>query len=201
MFANGLPDLASGNEMTRWVQTEDFTLGSVRTLTDVRFWAFHGANSYNGSIYWQIFADDGGQPGAVVRSGTTTAVTETPTGRALFDAPEYQVDFSLGNVKLSAGTYWLGLHNGTSDQTLRAEYYWETTPGNGSSHGVESLNSFVDGAYNNGYQHAFELYDVLRLGNDATTASNPEPASLTLLGTGLVSLLGYGWKRRRSAGA
>jgi hypothetical protein len=27
----------------------------------------------------------------------------------------------------------------------------------------------------------------------------PEPASLALLGTGVFSLLGYGWRRRRSA--
>jgi hypothetical protein len=200
MYANGLPDQASGNEMTRWVQTEDFSVGSGTTLTDVRFWAFHGAKSFNGSIFWQIFADDGGQPGAVVKAGTTTAVTETPTGRVLFGLPEYEVDFSVGSVKLPTGTYWLGLHNGPSDQTLRAEYYWETTPGNSTSQGLESLNAFSEGGYNNGYQHAFELYDVLRLANAETTATNPEPASVTLLGTGLASLLGYGWKRRRNAG-
>jgi MYXO-CTERM domain-containing protein len=41
----------------------------------------------------------------------------------------------------------------------------------------------------------------VQLRDETSATSTPQPASLTLLATGALGLLGYGWRRRRQAGA
>jgi hypothetical protein len=40
LYNNGAPNGANGNEMTMWIQAEDFLLAGLTNLTGVRFWAF-----------------------------------------------------------------------------------------------------------------------------------------------------------------
>ena len=191
LYDNGSPNQADGNEMTAWIQAEDFNLTAGATITGVRFWDFtYGGSGYNGSITWQIYSDSNGQPGTVLASGNTAAVTRTPTGVNTYFGPEMQDDFSVGSVNLNPGTYWVGLHNGPLTHDSRDELYWETTDINSTTAGNEDAAPFGDKSwYNNGQEHAFELY-----GN---TEQVPEPSIMLLLGAGLA---GIGCVRKRIAG-
>lgn len=191
IYDNGAPDQASGNEMTQWIQAEDFNLANPEILTDIRFWNIEdpAAAGYQGSITWQIYSDSAGMPDTVLFSGTVSP-TRLATGLLVSDSfQEYQNDFSVGSISLAAGTYWLGLHNGPLATDTRSEFYWETTSGgpNPVSYGQEDETPFGDGAwFNNSREHAFQLYNVV-----------PEPS--TLLG-GSVMALAAGllvWRRRK----
>ena len=107
LYNNGAPNQANGNEMTQWIQAEDFVLPGPTTLTSVRFWDVEGA--YQGSIVWHIYANNVNQPGGLLASGTVSP-THVATGNSLFFGNEFQDDFAF-NVALAPGTYWLGLPN------------------------------------------------------------------------------------------
>lgn len=190
LYDNGPPNAANGNEMTFWIQAEEFILASDSVLTDIRFWAFgfREPGSYQGSIVWSIYANTPGGPGALLHRAT---VVPTRTFRAPtpFGGGSFQHDFSVGEIPLGAGTYWLGLHNGPLTRTVRDDYYWETTVPNATRRGHEDVNPFdVGGWFNNGQEHAFILF------GRGAGPSAPEPSSVVLLGSSLIAL---GFLRRR----
>jgi len=187
VYNNGAPNLQNGNEMTNWIQAEDFMLGTTTVITDVHFWTIEylPSNGYAGSIWYGIYLDNGGQPnlGNPLVEGFLAGanLTRTPTGRvALGTYDEFYYAFDIVPFTAQAGvTYWLGLHNGDLNNTARAEVYWETTNFNGTITGNEDiLPPAGDGWSNNGQEHAFQLTSI------------PEPSSLFLMGSGVLGLAG-----------
>ena len=181
LYNGGLPNHQNGNEMTEWVQANDFSLAGPATVTGIRFWAFSQGAGWTGSMWWGIFADNAGNPGATLFSGTQTGA-RVATGFMIGGViPEYQHDLAV-NVALGAGTYWLGLHNGPIGHDTNDNYYWETTNPNGTLTGREDDTPFGDNGWvNNSLDHAFQLY-----GDRGAVV--PEPMTLSLVGTGLVGL-------------
>ncbi len=188
LYDNGAPNASGGNEMTQWIQAEDFTLGASATITNIRFWAFEFApNAYQGSIVWRIYGDNVGNPGSVLFSGTSTNAPIDQGFLAVGNTlPQLQFDIAT-NFFLGAGSYWLGLHNGPLTTTTREELYWQSTDANSTATGHEDIVPFDDNAwYDNGNEHAFQL-------NASTTV--PEPGTYALLGAGLAAL--FAVRRRR----
>jgi len=172
IYDNGGPNQQNGNEMTEWIQAEDFNLSADSTLMIVNFWDIEapGGGAYQGEIDWTLYADAGGMPGAAFASGTAAGVDVTRTFiqccvLGLFD--EYSNTFNISpGVALTAGTtYWLGLHNGPLTFTTRSEFYWETTNFNGTFTGHEDQAPFDGVWFDNAQEHAFNLEGTTSTGN------------------------------------
>lgn len=193
VYDNGAPNRQNGNEMTNWIQTNDFALAQNTMIGGVNFWTIEpGTNAYAGSIYYGVYADNGGQPnlGAPAVEGFLqgTNVLRTSTGvTALGAFNEYTYSFNIQPfVALAGETYWLGLHNGDVSNTARSEFYWETSNANGTLGGQEDfLPPAGDSWASNNNEHTFQLTGI---------SSVPEPATFALFGVGLTAL---GLLRRR----
>jgi hypothetical protein len=184
IYDNGGPNQTDGNEMTEWIQAEDFNLSAASTLGAVNFWDIEapGGASYQGEIDWTLYADAGGMPGASFASGAAVggAVTRTFLQSGVlgfFD--EYSNSFNISpGVALTAGTtYWLGLHNGPLTFTTRSEFYWETTNPNGTFTGHEDDAPYDGVWFDNFMQHAFNLSDTGGGGRGHCGVPMPAPAS------------------------
>lgn len=183
IYNNGGPNQANGNEMTEWIQTEEFSLTTANILSDIHFWDVD-TGSYAGSISWWITGDINGSPDFtnILASGSTN-VNRVATGNCVFFGCEYENSWDISPLGLAAGvTYHLALHNGDVANNGRAEFYWETTSNFDSQAGLEC--NLQNGAcysnwFNNGQEHAFYL-----------TGTTPEPGALVMLGSGIVGLAG-----------
>jgi hypothetical protein len=97
------------------------------------------------------------------------------------------IDFNLGSpLALSAGTYWLELHEGTDVTTSDGSaIFWATSNGSAGDAKQDSNPTLPSSGQN--VELAFQLFD---------TASVPEPTTWVLLAAPLPAML---WFRRRRA--
>lgn len=187
VYDNGAPDHQSGNNMGFAWQADDFSLAAGASITGLSFWSLEADGAYRGSISWSILSDANGAPGGtVIASGTESSIARTGLGSWL-GLDEFRNDFSLATpLALEAGTYWLVLHNGAASDTGDPnEFLWETSALNGSTPGMEMLDSGAPWS-SNFNEHAFQVSAV------------PEPASVLMLAAGLMLA---GWIRRRGQGS
>ena len=185
LFSNGLSDQNNGNEMTQWLQAENFSAASNSSVESARFWSGDlSPSTWDGSLTWWIFNDSGGAPGSVVATGAATNIVRTATGNTVFGSyTEYEWTFDLTPTAVTGSvTYWFGLHASTDFN--RDEIYWMTSSNGVGPAGHESDGGTLNNWSSNGSEHAFELYGAV-----------PEPSTFVAL-AGLAGLLAIRRKRR-----
>ena len=138
VYNNGSPDQVSGTQMSEVLVAEDFSLTALTTISSIRFWSIQSAPAdYLGSVYWAVYSNAVGAPGAVLFGNTAVMTTAVATGNSTgFGYAEYVFDVDVADFAIGAGTYWLGLHNGPSASTVASEMLWSTTA---STIGSESM--------------------------------------------------------------
>ena len=129
VYNNGAPDQAYGTQMSEVVVAEDFTLGAMTTIANIQFWSIQSAaTDYRGSVYWVVYSNVLGLPGAILFGNTAVATPAVATGNSTaFGYAEYEFNIDVVDFTLAAGNYWLGLHNGPLASIDATEMLWETT--------------------------------------------------------------------------
>jgi len=149
VYDNGNTDplTDSGNEMTSWVQADDFELSSATSLggASVDWFDLNFGNEWDGGIHWYIFADAGGTPGALIDSGTgielNTVLIGTTNG---WDWWTTEFDFDH-TVALAANTrYWFGLHWAADFDFIRDDVYFAYSDQQSFSFSQESFNALFN---------------------------------------------------------
>ena len=196
VYDNGTPDLKNGFDMTAFREADDFTLASASTIAGISFWSVPAngnfAGSFDGSVTWAVYNDAAGSPGTLVSSATVNSVPFTATGTDVqgnSNFPVFQLDVTLAApLALSAGTYWLELHEGASLTANDGSPVFWVTSGNGVLKGSSSESALLSAlpSSSNASDLAFQLFD----------ASVPEPGSWVLVAGGLLTLLGVSRLRR-----
>ncbi len=162
IYDNGGDNYANGNEMTNWLQAEDFTLANAATVGNVTFSILDtivGNNlaNFDGRVEWYIYSDGGGFPGGLIASGLgTNVVTSFDQNNGIWDFWDASFDLDAAQ-NLAAGNYWLGLHLNNNGCATRDDLYWGTTNANGTTAGNEQTNC-GGGWSNNAQEHSFALF-------------------------------------------
>ena len=180
IYDNGGPDQVSGTNMSEQLVAENFTLGADTSITGIRFWSIQdAADSYRGSVYWAVYTDLPGEPGAILQSSTSGAVGSATGNFTGFGYAEYSFDIAVSFV-LTAGDYWLVLHNGPVGDNDPSEMLWSTTavPVGSESRYLDSTFGWVG----TGNEQAFQLDGVA-----VTPGEVPEPSTLAMLFGGLLA--------------
>lgn len=127
LYDNGEPNLANGFEITHWIEADQFILNNASIVGAVRFWDLEAGPTFQGSIFWEVYADNGSNsPGALLFSGTSANLSHVATGRAAFGYPEFVNNFNVSSISLPPGIYWLALHNGPLSNNISRNIFWET---------------------------------------------------------------------------
>ena len=186
---NGVPDEQQGFSIfPPYAVADNFTLTSDATVGSFQWYVMrHGTDgpaTTTDSYEWKIFSDMAGAPGSVLFSGAVANQSAMKTSYAAGDLYEmYLFDTPIGNLPLSAGTYWLSIGDQSSPDGAA---YWANSSQQGDA--VQSEDGGATYAPIN-VELAFTI--------SGATVTTPEPASIVLVATGLAGILGIA--RRRNA--
>lgn len=168
--------------LTDSVLADDFELTQSSVIAGIRFYTLERSAGSSGSIWWSIHANEAGEPAADALAGGLTADVGRVFTGVLNDnfknGAQVINSIDITPLPLSAGHYWLLLHNGplTNDDPDNAIGFllWE---GMESVHGLAALRDAApfDVTWSETFgDRAFSLIGV------------PEPGAALILMAGLI---------------
>ena len=162
VYDNGYTDPTSdtGNEMSSWVQADDFELAGPTNLSGVVIdWFEIIEGSWDGQAQWYVFSDNAGAPGTLLHQGNginrSTISLGTDQGRYWYQTDVmFDSEFTLA----TATRYWVGLHWGAPGDFDDDDVYWASTATGGfGTTGQESQGGTFDNWSSNSHHRAFRL--------------------------------------------
>ncbi len=180
LFSQSPPN-SNATDFTSFRVADDFTLSSAATLDEIDFWYAAAFQTDLASVTYAIYNDASGALGSMLYTGTVTPTTAP-------DVPDdtFFATIALPNLMLSAGTYWLELHDGSSltDTDFGIDTFWDNVDDNASYNALLSPMATpgdppsVPVTFSGSEQQAFQI--------DGTAAPVPEPSTFLLVGCAAV---------------
>jgi hypothetical protein len=201
VYDNGGPVGAPlSRDISKFAIADDFSVATSLSFNAIRFWAVDLPvgllPNFSGTLTWYIHNSNGNIPDAtIVASGTSSAISITPTGELLMGMDVAQMDFLIPTVNLGPGTYWLRLKEGTATSTYDGtEIGWAQTTafhGNGFRSHADEVNpgAWATSRTDTTEDMAFQFLDA--------NSINPEPGSLALAGMVVAGVGVLRGRRRR----
>lgn len=162
---------------THFIVADNFTLESgTSTLTDIHWWGYYAEAIVptTDSFTAYIYSDAAGEPGTVLFT-LTDPVLRTDTGGDTFGKyTEYEYHMDISALELDAGTtYWLAIQN-----DVDCNWFWSISDfAGGDAH--QKLQNWTD----------YDVEEAFYLTGPNSPVVMPEPASVFLMGVGLVGLV------------
>lgn len=163
---------------------DSFQLSTPATLTSADFGAWNFGSDTINMVDWAILNGSPGTGGAVLASGTA-ALSDTLLFTNAWSYNIFSDSFSLPNLTLAAGTYWLELNNAVV--TNGDGGYWDMNGGPSQAWESQAGNVTPCASYYYPSGWCSGTFDI-------QGRAVPEPASLALIGSGV---LASGLLRRR----